>query len=121
MDSDAEEAEAGVEAAAAGAGGCVAAEHPPPTDLGVLLWGFFDRFGSHFSYSKHAVSIRMGGVCNKLKAWRNSKRPWLLAVEDPQEMGKDIGAGSASIKGKVALCPPFLPSCLLRPDRKSVV
>ncbi|KAL4428251.1 hypothetical protein ABPG75_002340 [Micractinium tetrahymenae] len=82
------EAEPGVQGAEAGL----------PADLGVLLWGFFDRFGTHFSYAKHAVSIRMGGVCSKLKTWRHPKKPWLLAVEDPQEMGKDIGSGSYEIR-----------------------
>lgn len=56
--------------------------------------------GNHFSYAKHAVSIRMGGVCLKLRSWKNAKRPWLLAVEDPQEMGKDVGSGSYAIRGE---------------------
>lgn len=42
----------------------------------------------------------MGGVCSKLRPWRHSKKPWLLAVEDPQEMGKDIGSGSFQIRGE---------------------
>jgi hypothetical protein len=44
--------------------------------------------------------VRMGGVCLKVRAWRNAKRPWALAVEDPQEMGKDIGSGSSGIRGR---------------------
>jgi hypothetical protein len=75
---------------------------PPPQqrrqpDLGHLLWGFLERFGSGFDYGKQAVSIRKGGVAKK-GPWRQPKRPWLLAVEDPQEPGKDIGSGSFNIR-----------------------
>ena len=127
-------------------GAAASAPPPPPADLGVLLWGFFNRFGAlssckppcslppppfhppavllhanrlplpppapapspppyrpvglTFSYSRQAVSTRMGGVCLKVKAWRRPTKPWLLAVEDPQEMGKDIGGGSYNIRGE---------------------
>lgn len=135
--------------------GAASGQQQPQADLGVLLWGFFDRFGerrihllqggrvcsgagrrlfrpatcnielltkhsshvSHlldphaycsaarpagnrFSYAKQAVSIRLGGVCTKLKAWRQARKPWLLAVEDPQEMGKDVGSGSFGVRGE---------------------
>lgn len=46
---------------------------PPPihkgmvSDLGVLLWGFFDRYGNRFDYSRQAVSVRQGGITSKLK------------------------------------------------------
>jgi hypothetical protein len=33
----------------------------------------------------------------KLKAWRQRKRAHLLAVEDPQQPGRDIGAGAFNI------------------------
>lgn len=36
-------------------------------DLGVLLWGFFDRFGNRFDYDRQAVSVRQGGITTKLK------------------------------------------------------
>jgi hypothetical protein len=32
--------------------------------------------------------VRRGGVVAKPKAWRTAGRPWLLAVEDPQEPGE---------------------------------
>lgn len=41
-------------------------------DLGILLWGFFDLFGCQFGYTREAVSIRLGGVCGKIKAWRQA-------------------------------------------------
>ncbi len=43
-----------------------------PADLGVLLYGFFDLFGCRFGYTREAVSIRLGGVCTKIKAWRQA-------------------------------------------------
>jgi hypothetical protein len=67
------------------------------TDLGVLLWGFLERYSSAFDYKKHAISIRRGGTVSKGK-WKAKARPWLLACEDPQEPGKDICAGSFAIK-----------------------
>ncbi|GAB4814301.1 hypothetical protein N2152v2_001347 [Parachlorella kessleri] len=51
------------------------------SDLGVLLWGFFDLFGRRFGYAREAA-----------------RRPWLLAVEDPQEPGKDIASGSFGVQ-----------------------
>ena len=39
-----------------------------------------------------------GGVIRKPGAWHDHKKCWLLAVEDPQEVGKDIGCGSFNIK-----------------------
>lgn len=34
----------------------------------------------------------------KKKPWKQPHRPWLLAVEDPQEAGKDIGSGSFNVR-----------------------
>lgn len=69
----------------------------PERDLGVLLWGFLDRFGNRTDYNRQAVSIHSGGFCSKLRSWQ--ERPRMLAVEDPQEMGKDIGSGSFNFAG----------------------
>ena len=66
-------------------------------DLGVLLYTFLERFGRKFSYARQAVSVRMGGLCGKIGLWRNPRKPWLLAVEDPQQPGKDIGGASFAI------------------------
>ncbi|KAL0040123.1 hypothetical protein WJX79_007645 [Trebouxia sp. C0005] len=65
---------------------------------GDLLISFFERFGAGFDYSRHAVSVGRGGIVEKKRAWKQDKRPWLLAVEDPQQLGKDIGSGSYSIR-----------------------
>lgn len=63
-------------------------------DLGRLLWGFCRLFGHEFDYRREAVSAARGGVVRKLKPWRQPRRPWLLAVEDPQEPGHDVASGS---------------------------
>lgn len=63
------------------------------SDLGMLLWGFFERFGAGFDYVRRAVSVRNGGIVTK-GAFAVGGKPWLLAVEDPQEPGKDICSGS---------------------------
>lgn len=34
----------------------------------------------------------------KKREWQQADRPWLLAVEDPQQLGKDIGAGTYNIR-----------------------
>ena len=39
-----------------------------------------------------------GGVVMKKREWQQADRPWLLAVEDPQQLGKDIGAGTYNIR-----------------------
>lgn len=67
-------------------------------DLGVLLWGFFDRFGRRFKAEKEAVAVQRGGICKKDKRWRQKLRLWLLAVEDPQELGRDICSGTFNIR-----------------------
>lgn len=87
---------------------------PVETDLGLLLWSFFDRFGRKFAYARQAVSVRSGGLCNKIAAWRNERKPWLLAVEDPQQPGKDIGYGSfaiADIRSVFAVVAEALAEC----------
>jgi DNA polymerase sigma len=65
-------------------------------DLGMLLWGFLERFSREFDFLRQAISIRQGGFVKKGK-WKQARRPWLLAVEDPQEPGKDICSGSFNI------------------------
>lgn len=34
----------------------------------------------------------------KKREWKQAERPWLLAVEDPQQLGKDIGSGTFNIR-----------------------
>ena len=34
----------------------------------------------------------------KKREWKQADRPWLLAVEDPQQLGRDIGSGTYNIR-----------------------
>ena len=71
---------AGGGAAAGGAAGAAAwgqqaaapAQQAQQADLGALLYGFFDLYGSRFGYARDAVSIRLGGVTPKIRAWRQA-------------------------------------------------
>ncbi|MEW5308877.1 MAG: hypothetical protein WDW38_000801 [Sanguina aurantia] len=66
------------------------------SDLGALLKSFCSRFGNVFDYRNEAVSVVGGGVVEKAGCWQQSYKQ-ALAVEDPQQEGKDIGAGSYNI------------------------
>lgn len=97
-----------------------------PANMGQLLLSLLLRFGKDFDYAHKAVSVRevrlapkhccvcyfrinlsyhikaialwlQGGFMTKLKAWRQKKNLDLLAVEDPQQPGRDIGAGAFNI------------------------
>ena len=39
-----------------------------------------------------------GGIVEKQQEWQQEGRPFLLAVEDPQQPGTDIGSGSFNIQ-----------------------
>jgi non-canonical poly(A) RNA polymerase PAPD5/7 len=64
----------------------------PPADLGDALHGFFRRYAS-FDVRRSAISIMRGGVVPK-----PPPRVFALAVEDPQEPGKDIGAAAFNFR-----------------------
>eukprot|EP00873_Tetraselmis_striata_P016039 jgi/Tetstr1/436303/TSEL_025143.t2 len=74
------------------------AQYPP---LGLLLWGFFQRYGCAFNYHSQAVSVGQGGVVKKMKQWRNKKQ-WLLAVEDPQVVRAAFAAAAEALLRAVA-------------------
>ena len=48
------------------------------------------------------LGTMQGGFIAKPQQWVNEQRPFLLAVEDPQDPGRDIAAGSYEVR-KVAL------------------
>lgn len=55
-----------------------------------------------------------GGFMQKLPAWNKGDQRCALAIEDPQEPGRDIAGGTHRIAD---VCPPSLlePPALLRP------
>jgi hypothetical protein len=66
-------------AAAAGAAKDAAADavgniHSVQGDLGLLLHGFFLRFGALFNYSTEAVAVNQRGVVPKPRQWVQDQR-----------------------------------------------
>lgn len=58
----------------------------------------------------------------KKREWKQADRPWLLAVEDPQQMGRDIGSGSFNIRNVqqlFAAAGVTLRECLNQPTEES--
>lgn len=75
--------------------------------IGHLLVSFLKRFGEDFDYVKEAVSINQGGFIKKTPSWIDRDKPFLLAIEDPQEPGRDIGKSShniSAVKSKFQWC-----------------
>ncbi|XP_024524838.1 non-canonical poly(A) RNA polymerase PAPD5 [Selaginella moellendorffii] len=69
------------------------------TNLGVLLLDFFDLFGRSLNIREVGVSCADGGrfFSKVSKGFVDYKRPFLLAVEDPQAPENDIGKNSFQI------------------------
>ena len=63
-------------------------------DCGYLLLRFFEFYGEDFDYANSAISIASGGIIDKSFQWFNPGKPNILAVEDPQQKGNDIGKNS---------------------------
>ena len=64
------------------------------SDCGYLLLRFFELYGEEFDYANSAISITSGGIIDKNFQWFNPGKPNILAVEDPQQRGNDIGKNS---------------------------
>lgn len=60
-------------------------------DLGQCLQDFFHRFSGGMDFRKWALSIERGGVVPKTGPLFDHRKPCSLAIEDPQEFGKDVG------------------------------
>lgn len=56
------------------------------------------RYGLVLDPCHEAVSVLQGGIVAKQPGWRLAAKPWLLAVEDPQQAGRDIAQGSYNIR-----------------------
>uniref|UniRef100_A0A0D6QZM7 polynucleotide adenylyltransferase n=1 Tax=Araucaria cunninghamii TaxID=56994 RepID=A0A0D6QZM7_ARACU len=68
-------------------------------NLGILLIDFFDLYGRKLNAYDVGISCRSGGQFFRKnpRGFRNSKRPHLLSVEDPQAPENDIGKNSYNI------------------------
>jgi len=68
-------------------------------NLGFLLIEFFLHYGRKFNYYVLGITTRNGGA-HFLKAhkdWLEYSKPWLLAIEDPQDPDNDVGRSSHRI------------------------
>jgi DNA polymerase sigma len=70
-------------------------EYANQRTLEILLTGYTATL---MSFSDNVLFHVQGGVVEKKREWKQAERPWLLAVEDPQQLGKDIGSGSFNIR-----------------------
>lgn len=65
-------------------------------NLGLLLYSFFDLYGSSFNYNNVSVSIKAkGSYFNKsARGWYNPDRPYLISMENPLNPSLDVGQNS---------------------------
>lgn len=88
--------------ASSGGGGSMS---NPCTNLGYLLFTFFELFGCTFSYEDHGIRIddlrggRLECYAKRSVAGRfNRERPYLLSIEDPIQKERDIGTNCFGIR-----------------------
>ncbi|CAK4075053.1 unnamed protein product [Aphanomyces euteiches] len=70
------------------------------TDLGHLLFGFFDLYGNIFNSFDLTISVSNGGAYLKKTDlnWKNYQRPELLSMENPHDRTLDVGSNSFEIR-----------------------
>ena len=68
--------------------------------LGALLIDFFELYGRRLNMEEVGVSCRGGGAffAKKDKTWKDPGRPFLLAIEDPQDPTNDLGRNSYGVR-----------------------
>ncbi|CAH0481386.1 unnamed protein product [Peronospora belbahrii] len=75
-------------------------ENPKYNNLGQLLVGFFTLYGRDFNYTELGISVRNGGsyFYKEDRCWCDAGRPFLIAMENPNEPSLDIGKNSYEIR-----------------------
>ncbi|ETP13822.1 hypothetical protein F441_11155, partial [Phytophthora nicotianae CJ01A1] len=83
-------------------GRALGAEHDDPkfNNLGQLLVGFFTLYGRDFNYTELGISVRNGGsyFLKEDHRWYDDGRPYLIAMENPNEPSLDIGKNSYEMR-----------------------
>ncbi|KAI9906659.1 hypothetical protein PsorP6_004653 [Peronosclerospora sorghi] len=83
-------------------GRSLGADHDNPkfNNLGNLLLGFFTLYGHDFNYTDLGISVRNGGsyFYKEDRRWYDAGRPYLIAMENPNEPSLDIGKNSYEIR-----------------------
>uniref|UniRef100_A0AAV1T4G6 polynucleotide adenylyltransferase n=1 Tax=Peronospora matthiolae TaxID=2874970 RepID=A0AAV1T4G6_9STRA len=83
-------------------GRALGAKHDDPrfNNLGQLLVGFFTLYGRDFNYTDLGISVRNGGsyFYKEDRYWCDAGRPFLIAMENPNEPSLDVGKNSFEIR-----------------------
>lgn len=68
-------------------------------NLGTLLMELLELYGKNFGYDESGITVRgLGGYFNKRKrGWYDARKPFLLCIEDPHDVGNDIAKGSFAV------------------------
>ncbi|KZV85535.1 Nucleotidyltransferase, partial [Exidia glandulosa HHB12029] len=72
----------------------------PEENLGTLLIEFLELYGHLFNTENVGVSLRDGGsyFSKSSRGWVDSRQPFLLSIEDPQDASNDVSKGSFQIR-----------------------
>ncbi|WFC99105.1 polynucleotide adenylyltransferase [Malassezia yamatoensis] len=68
-------------------------------NMGTLLLELLELYGKNYGYDDCGVTVRgLGGYFNKRKrGWYDGRKPFMLCIEDPHDVGNDIAKGSYAI------------------------
>ena len=68
-------------------------------NLGTLLLEFLELYGKNFGYDECGITVRgLGGYFSKRKrGWFDARKPFMLCIEDPHDIGNDVAKGSFAI------------------------
>jgi len=67
--------------------------------LGALLLEFLELYGRDFNYQTTGISVRQNGAYfpKHSRGWGRPDRPWLLAIENPDDVSHDVGRNSYAV------------------------
>eukprot|EP00629_Pelagomonadales_sp_RCC1024_P011862 CAMPEP_0119281306 /NCGR_PEP_ID=MMETSP1329-20130426/24458_1 /TAXON_ID=114041 /ORGANISM="Genus nov. species nov., Strain RCC1024" /LENGTH=391 /DNA_ID=CAMNT_0007281915 /DNA_START=104 /DNA_END=1275 /DNA_ORIENTATION=+ len=68
-------------------------------NLGALLLEFLELYGRDFNYQTTGISVRHHGAYfpKQARGWGRPDRPWLLAIENPDDVSHDVGRNSYAV------------------------
>ncbi|KAI5481873.1 DNA polymerase sigma subunit [Pseudohyphozyma bogoriensis] len=74
-------------------------EIAPSRNVGLFFVEFLEYYGKHFNYNEAGITLRgKGGYFNKhQKGWFRPNQPYLLSIEDPNDISNDVSGGSHNI------------------------
>ncbi|TIB00514.1 hypothetical protein E3P94_01751 [Wallemia ichthyophaga] len=71
----------------------------PLNNLGVLIVDLLELYGRNFNYDNTGIAIEGSGYyfSKSSRGWHQYGQPYLLCIQDPQDVGNDISKGSFNI------------------------